>query len=325
MGRALLIALAAASLAACAVDETTSTQAAAAEGAAVATDPHAELPCAACHTGGLTDGRRAAVPKESCATSGCHQEGGPPEVSTATATFNHRDHGQDGEIAMACAGCHTHDDGAQPLRVSSDGCALCHLTDLRSSQPDDCRLCHQQPKHVAMSSQALPIPHSALPWVETGCVRCHYDVAEPATRVTLARCTDCHVNDTTVIAKGIGSDLHPSHTALTCTACHESGAHHVRAMSSAVQLACADCHVTEHGISLPDEWRDDGVCGDCHSTVHQAQQRLLLGVLPDGGSAPSSKFIAGITCRSCHLRNERTTASGYAIRGQAEACAGCHQ
>jgi hypothetical protein len=325
MGRALLglrTAVVMAVVAACGTDSPSArARLAASEGA----DPHAALTCAACHQGELPGTRRASVPRETCAASGCHMEGGPSHVSTATASFRHRDHALDGAVALSCAGCHTHDRGEQPLRVSVDGCALCHLSNLEGRTPDDCRLCHQQPKHVSLTSQALPIPHSALPWVETGCVRCHYDVAEPQTRVRLARCSGCHAQDTTVVARGIASDLHPAHVSVTCTACHEQGAHRVRAMSSAVQLACADCHVSEHGLELGRTWRGDDTCVSCHEAVHQAQQRLLLGLVEGTAASPSSKFIAGMTCRSCHIRTARTVASGDPIRGQAEACASCHR
>lgn len=329
MGRSLLTLCAALLLAACTPDGRPVEQATAVDvnGVAVATaqDSHRALPCAACHSGPLTGTRVAAVPGESCTTAGCHQEGGPSHVSTATATFRHLDHGEAGEIALSCAGCHTHSAAREPLRVSADGCALCHLSNLAGTQPDDCRLCHQQPRHVAMTSQALPIPHSALPWVETGCVRCHYDVAEPATRVGVAACATCHGRDTAIVARGIATDLHPDHTSVTCTSCHQDHAHRVRAMSSAVQLVCGDCHTREHGVVLGDDWNNDVTCASCHEAVHQPQQRLLLGMLPGAQAAPSSKFIAGITCRSCHIRTPRQDPAEAAIRGQAAACADCHR
>jgi hypothetical protein len=333
MGRAWLTLCAALLLAACGAEDPGEPAGAAAAPApaeapratAQAGDPHGELPCTACHTGALAGTRVAAVPRETCAASGCHADGGPPMVSTKTATFRHRDHGSGSEIALSCAGCHTHDVGREPLRVSVDGCALCHLTNLAGSQPDDCRLCHQQPQHVALTSQALPIPHSTLPWVETGCVRCHYDVAEPLTRVAMVTCAACHGRDQAIIGRGIGTDLHPSHSAVTCTSCHQGEAHRVRAMSSAVQLVCGDCHTREHDVVLGAQWNDDLTCASCHQAVHQPQQRLLLGMLPGTQAAPSSKFIAGITCRSCHIRPTAMNPSGEAIRGQAEACAGCHR
>lgn len=322
---------AAALFAACGADEyapTVSDSGATLSGTVARADPHARLPCTACHRGALAGTRIAGVPRETCATSGCHQEGGPAQVSTKTATFEHRDHARDGEVALSCAGCHTHTAGRQPLYVSVDGCALCHLSRLEGAEPADCRTCHQQPQHIALTSQALPIPHSSLPWVETGCVRCHYDVAEPATRVALSRCAACHGQDATLIGRGIATDLHPSHTSVNCSACHEGDAHRVRAMSSAVQLVCADCHVREHDLTVGVDWRHDATCTSCHEAVHQPQQRLLLGMMPGEVASPSSKFIAGITCRSCHIRSDRSVAdgaAGNAIRGQAEACSGCHR
>lgn len=329
MGRALLSLGAALLIAACGADERPADARAAGDSDSAAAapdhDPHGTLPCAACHAGALTGTRVAAVPRETCTAAGCHQEGGPSHVSTATATFRHLDHGATSEIALGCAGCHTHAGAREPLRVSVDGCALCHLADLAGTQPDDCRLCHQQPRHVAMTNQALPIPHSALPWVETGCVRCHYDVAEPVTRVRFETCAACHGRDADVVARGIARDLHTGHTAVTCTSCHQDDAHRVRAMSSAVQLVCGDCHVREHDVVLGDDWNNDVTCASCHEAVHQPQQRLLLGMIPGAQAAPSSKFIAGITCRSCHIRTARPTAADAALRGQAEACAGCHR
>jgi hypothetical protein len=326
MGRALLMLCAALLFAACGVDdpEITETRVATA-GEARGPDPHAALPCTACHTGSLTGTRVAAVPRASCAAAGCHQEGGPTTVSTATATFRHLDHGADSEIALSCAGCHTHDAGREPLRVSVDACALCHLADITGSKPSECRLCHQQVQHVALTSQALPVPHSTLPWVETGCVRCHFDVAEPQTRVSAASCAACHGRDQAIVARGIGTNLHPSHTSVNCTSCHQGDTHRVRAMSSAVLLVCADCHTREHDVVLGVDWNNDLTCAGCHMAVHQPQQRLLLGMLPGAQASPSTKFMAGITCRSCHVRPTATDPSGAAIRGQAEACAGCHR
>jgi hypothetical protein len=332
MGRALLILAAATLLAACRGEGGAAVRVAGtdtlASAGAYRPAAHAALPCAACHTGALAGTRIAAVPRESCAAAGCHVEGGPTQVSTKTATFRHLDHARDGEVALSCAGCHTHSEGGQELQVSVDACALCHLGRLEGSEPSDCRTCHQQPQHVALTSQALPIPHSSLPWVETGCVRCHYDVAEPLTRVALARCSACHGRDTTLVVRGIARDLHPTHTAVTCTACHDGEAHRVRAMSSAVQLVCGDCHVRAHDLTLGEQWSHSATCTHCHETVHQPQQRLLLGMLPGEAAVPSSKFIAGMTCRSCHMRSGPATASGAAgdaIRGQAQACAGCHR
>lgn len=293
--------------------------------ASASAEAHAGMACASCHNGLRADSGRASVPREACLESGCHDDGGPEVVQTGTITFQHRAHGRTGEVLATCAGCHDHHDPEQPLHVEVDACALCHLSEVSGAEPADCRLCHQQPNHVALTSQALPVPHSALPWVETGCVRCHYDVAMPPTRVSTQRCAGCHADVDLITQQGIGENLHPQHEGVSCTACHESGAHRVRAMSSAVDLVCADCHTREHGLPVGRDEVTTETCTSCHQTVHQAQQRMLLGMAADGEpAAPSTKFLAGITCRSCHARKPGGSPSDQAIRGQAEACAGCH-
>ncbi|MBI4541946.1 MAG: hypothetical protein HY705_02840 [Gemmatimonadetes bacterium] len=285
---------------------------------------HEQLACAACHQGDRAERGRASVPVEACAASGCHTDRGPESVQLANAVFGHRNHGASGAIRPACAGCHTHDRGEEPLRASVDTCALCHIGELSGEKPQQCQLCHRPTAHVNFTSQGVPVPHSSLPWLETGCIRCHYDVARPPVLVPNRRCAACHAQRTDqLLAAGIGTDLHPTHSGVTCTSCHETGTHRVLAMSSAVALVCADCHRLAHGLTLPDAWSDATTCAQCHRTVHAAQQRLLLGLLPGASAAPSPKFIAGITCRSCHIQGRGDPTA--AIRGQAEACAGCHR
>ncbi|MEX0892552.1 MAG: cytochrome c3 family protein [Gemmatimonadota bacterium] len=281
---------------------------------------HAELSCAVCHQGGSADAGRSAVPREACTS--CHEDVGPAVVSIGTVTFGHREHGGD-DVPLTCAGCHTHESWPAPLTAGVDACALCHAGQLTGEEPDACRTCHTQPQHVTLTSQGLPVPHSTLPWVETGCIRCHYDVAEPTTTVSAARCAACHDDAGTVAERSIGENLHPVHAGVTCTACHEAGSHHVRALSSAVALVCTDCHQLAHGQALEGPLAGSTTCAACHGTVHQAQQRLLLGLFDGAQAAPSAKFLAGITCRSCHVP---APADGPedAVRGQATTCQACH-
>jgi hypothetical protein len=313
MGRALLIAAALALLAACGGDPGP---------AVLAGDPHVRVTCQGCHNGPRAERGRAAVPAASCTAAGCHGDGGPEQVRLATATFAHRDHGATGPIVTGCAGCHTHDRGGEPLRASVDACAFCHVTQLAGTDPTDCRSCHQMPDHARLTSQGVPVAHSTLPWIETGCVRCHYDVAEPPVQVPMSRCAACHTDLERVTAAGIGDDLHPRHSGLTCTACHQAGAHRVRAISAAVTLVCADCHSRAHEQDLA-ALPGAAACVACHAGVHMPQQRLLLGIGFEERASPSLKFLAGITCRSCHVPGPGP-AGATPVRGKAEACAGCH-
>jgi hypothetical protein len=298
-------------------------------------DPHAGIACSGCHSGGTADFGRAAVPAASCLASGCHEDAGPRRVQLATATFEHRRHGHDGDIVPSCAGCHTHDEGRQPLRASVDACALCHLPDVRADSERPCQACHQEPQHVSLTSAGIPVPHGDLPWVQIGCVRCHYDVADPPIEVSLERCGACHQDLRGVTQAGAGRDLHPSHEGLTCTACHQAGTHHVREISSAVSLVCSDCHTRSHDLALTPwklegaaAWDNSATCLGCHDQVHRAQQQLLLGMLPGitEHTMASQKFVIGMTCRSCHvppLPGEAVLAD-VPIRGQARACQACH-
>lgn len=286
---------------------------------------HKGMACGSCHAGPKADFGRASVPRQTCVASGCHEDGGPEQVRTGTIAFPHRGHGQQGTVIPSCAGCHDHHSGAEALHVEVGACALCHVAAMSGDKSSDCKLCHDRPEHVALTSQGLPIPHGSLPWVETGCVRCHYDVAEPLVHVSLRKCATCHADLNAITAGGIGSDLHPTHSGLGCLSCHQEGAHRVRAMSSAVSLVCADCHAVAHRLRLPEQFQDNGACSACHRTVHQAQQRLFLGLMDEQSTAaPSSKFMAGVTCRSCHVRKPGTDSTSAPIRGQAPACAACH-
>lgn len=326
MGRVLLIGVALAGTLACSGGSAGNGQGGDALAGQQAQDPHGELACAACHQGARADLGRAAVPRAACTAAGCHADGGPAEVELATARFGHRDHTRNAAIQASCAGCHTHDAGGEPLHASVDACAICHLSEVAGQEAQDCRLCHQRPQHVQLTSQGVPVPHSSLPWIETGCVRCHYDVAEPPVEVRTSRCTTCHADVAAVTRSGIGEDLHPAHDGTTCTACHEARTHHVRAMSSAVDLVCADCHTEEHGVPVTDDPGVSATCSTCHQGTHAAQQRLVLGVLPgvDGQASPSTKFLAGLTCRSCHVP-PAADGGNQPVRGQASACAGCHR
>jgi hypothetical protein len=172
-----------------------------------------------------------------------------------------------------------------------------------------------------MTSQGVPVPHQGLPWIEGGCLRCHYEVTRPVHEVSLTRCAACHEDVDAATRRGIGDDLHPSHTGTTCSACHEADNHRIEAMSSAVDLKCATCHADAHGTNVVASGVGPGTCDVCHGAVHQEPQRLLLGLLPDSvGATPSNHFMNGLTCRSCHRSDSGT---GAAATGQA--CTDCHR
>ena len=316
MGRLLLLTLL---LASCAPPE--------ARVARGGTPDHAGLACVACHSGELAHGRLATVPREGCAASDCHRDGGPARVRLATVVFEHRSHGGDTVVAMTCAGCHGHDDGTEPLTASTDACALCHAAELGGDNGGDCRTCHARPEHEGTTSQGLPVEHTGLPWLGGECVRCHYDVSDPALHVETSRCLACHADLDAVTREGVGRDLHPTHTGVSCTSCHAEGGHRILAMSSAVDLQCGDCHLQVHDVEVTPDFPAPPTCNGCHRGAHAAQQRLVLGILPEDSAArPSEKFLDGLTCRSCHLPDARAAAGGgAAVVGSSVSCTGCHR
>jgi len=288
-------------------------------------DPHRDVACADCHSGVLVEADRAATPQAACTASGCHAEGGPRSVSLRSITFLHRNHGADSVVATACAGCHTHPSGLEPLTATVEPCALCHLSEQSAGNAGECRLCHTTLDHVAETSQGLALPHQGLPWVDGGCVRCHYDVTEAPVAVPLARCTACHADTERVVAQGIGEDLHQSHTGVGCLSCHEGTGHRIRAMSSAVRLECSQCHAEVHGVEPIPAWPGTGTCNACHDGIHREQQALVLGMVPGVGSPfPSDKFLDGLTCRSCHLPLPGDDPR-VAVEGNADGCRSCHR
>lgn len=288
-------------------------------------DPHADQLCVTCHRGDQAELGEAAVPPAACTASGCHTDSGPAQIQLSTVQFSHRGHGGDSaSVATACAGCHSHDEGGEPIPAGTDACTLCHSDLLRAEGGGDCRYCHNDLTFDGSTSQGLAIPHEELPWIQGECVRCHYDVAEPPTRVSAAQCATCHLDRSRVTAAGIGEDLHPDHTGVGCTACHAAGDHHIVAMSSAVNLECSQCHVRAHDLDVTSSFPGADTCNACHRATHLDQQRLVLGVVPEITAAPSEKFLDGLTCRSCHVGRPAAPENGAAVATSAS-CSGCHR
>ena len=296
-----------------------------ADAPAAVDDPHGDLACVRCHQGGRTDREVDAVPSRTCASGGCHQGGGPRRVRMAGVELRHEAHGAEAESEAGCAACHTHESGDAPLATVTQGCTLCHASQLDGDEPGDCRACHGHADHSGFTSQGLPVPHEDLPWISGQCVRCHYDVGQPVLAVEAASCAGCHTNVAAVMQAGIGQDLHPEHTVVGCTSCHQQAEHRIVAMSSAVALECSHCHVRVHGVDVAAGVPGTVTCNACHPGAHLEQQRLMLGVAPAGIEAtPSDKFMAGMTCRSCHIAEQALSDDARTNVGSSTSCAACH-
>ncbi len=302
-------------------------------------DPHASLTCASCHEYRLATpaqlavdrllhpdsvAGQAPVPEETCTTAGCHADQGPREVEFRSLSFEHRQHGGDTVVAMGCVACHAHQRGGEPLTAGLDPCSLCHLGAQSAGNMGECRQCHSSLDHISFSSQGVEVPHEGLSWLDGGCVRCHYDVTRARIDVPALSCRGCHSDEDQVLARGIGEDLHLSHVAVGCMSCHEGEAHRIRAMSSSVALICAECHREPHAVPTSVQWPGTATCNACHTGAHLEQQQMVLGLVPVfEDSDPSVKFIAGLTCTSCH-QPALSLDPAAPVRAPAESCQGCH-
>ncbi|HSG07838.1 MAG TPA: cytochrome c3 family protein [Longimicrobiales bacterium] len=282
---------------------------------------HGPLACADCHQGDVADRGVAAVPSRSCNRRACHGRDADEEVAFGVVSLSHKAHGTTDGPALECAACHIHGPAETALEVPVGTCALCHLEEMSGAGSADCATCHGVLQHDGETSQGVPVSHATLPWIGGRCVRCHYDVSPPDNAVQRVRCLTCH--EETPPSDSSSSELHQEHPQLNCTACHLPEAHSVRAMSTAIDLVCSDCHAEPHATGAPAMGRI-GLCDGCHQDAHSDQQRMFLGLVADDVMpVPSEKFLMGLTCRSCHAHEDGLEARRSAAAGAS--CTGCHE
>jgi len=158
----------------------------------LASDPdHGDLACVACHDGETVNGRLADVPPRTCSSADCHRTDNPAVVTLSTVEFEHRGHGATEDIPIGCAGCHAHDEGAEPLYTDQSSCALCHREEMSGANVADCVTCHTGSAE-AFTSQGLAVPREERNWIANDCVRCHRDVVSADEQVAISTCHTCH-------------------------------------------------------------------------------------------------------------------------------------
>jgi predicted CXXCH cytochrome family protein len=239
-------------------------------------------------------------------------------------SFRHSRHPMSSQRAVPCAACHTHREGSTVLRADSTTCALCHFADVSGPRDAGCATCHPAPKHMATTSQGVPLSHPMLSQAHVPCARCHFRLIEGDTTVVVARCAACHTARPPAKLPPADS-AHARHPELSCRSCHTGVVHRVLAMSGSIALECMDCHDRRHRRSIPADTSRTAKCSDCHAGVHAEQQRLILGVMPGEALSPSLMFMGGVTCRSCHVSPEGPRPKpGMSLKPGAAVCVGCH-
>ena len=278
------------------------------------TPGHEDLLCRSCHSGAMSDRKDAHVPQDVC--TACHSIETLPGDGQG---FDHGLHGGAGPVEMGCAGCHHHQEGDARLGAGRETCVLCHAGEMGAGDGEGCRSCHRDLPASVVTTQGVPLPHGVFEWMDDACLRCHYAVSAPST--VRESCAPCHTSGAPGAVTS-DADPHSVHVEVACAACHDDQGHRITAMSAAVGISCGDCHGAAHDVALRDSEDASPVCSTCHSSVHEAQQRLFLGVAPgDMGPEPSPKFLAGLSCRGCHVRDASAARHGV----DPVSCGRCHE
>jgi nitrate/TMAO reductase-like tetraheme cytochrome c subunit len=249
----------------------------------------------------------AEIEDAACTREGCHLEQRLGVVSYLGVRFDHRQHlgelqrGKD----LRCTSCHSQIVQGEHLTVTPSSCALCHFKDRPEGQPlGGCMGCHPAPPNLEY--QGVPIDHEQIVRDLVSCAKCHSDVAVGDGAAEEQRCWTCHNLVDRIEAFGNPTLLHEVHIAehnVECQQCHTEIQHKVVALEETLELDCANCH----------------------QGAHDAQRSLVAG---SGGhgveEAPSSMFLARVTCESCHaLPGEIAGHDGVSVAGEAT-CLSCH-
>lgn len=255
-----------------------------------------------------------------------------------------------GVAFASCASCH-----ADPhAGAMGKDCAACHATSgwdridgtalrgrfdhsttgftLRGSHASlDCPACHErtrpQPKGIRMTFVATRGPTSLARPETASCGSCHVDYHEGVfVQGGLAsRCESCHGEDAW-LPTSYGIERHNREAAFPLT-----GAHLV--------LPCAGCHASPTGAPAPVFRLPDRDCVACHAhgDPHAGQFGTLdctrchdtQAFTPSTFDHATARFVldgahAGVSCASCHPKEDVDGASVRRYRPLALECRSCH-
>lgn len=225
-----------------------------------------------------------------------------------------------------------------------------HPTVLRTADPDDCFMCHDDDA-LTMEKDGREIslyvdpeawtgsPHAAL-----DCLECHVgfdpDEMPHADPVVPVSCNDCHSN----AVRAAGMSNHPD--AANCSTCHDNV--HTGPGTLASNPTCVACHDAEQAVVQAGSHGHNGaapVCLDCHGAHRFAPADTEACLSCHGEREFVAQNIAGedieailsyrdsihgqaIECADCHSGHDLRPASDPASRvhhaNVATTCATCH-
>ncbi len=297
-----------------------------------ATSSHNDVPCISCHyapgikaeamgkfqaanqvvryvTGAYGTKPWAEIEDAACLRSGCHSlrkvEG---VVSYRGVRFDHTQHL--GELRrgkqLRCTSCHSQIVQGEHLAVTQTTCNLCHFKETDPGEPvAGCIGCHTSVPRV-VSPAGFVVDHQQYEEDLVSCVSCHEDVTRGSGEADEQRCWTCHNRPERIEEFENTTLIHRVHIAehnVECTQCHTEMVHDLFSLREAAELDCAACH----------------------QRVHEAQQQLYAGIGGhEAAEAPSSMFLARVSCTGCH-ELPRNVSAHESVRFAGEAsCLSCH-
>ena len=296
------------------------------------TSTHRNVPCIKCHiapgikaeamtkiqaanmvvkyfTGAYGTRPWAEIEDASCLRAGCHSDrliSGL--VDYKGVRFDHTQHLGEVRrgIQLRCTSCHSQIVQGTHIAVTEATCFLCHFRDRPVGQPlAGCTGCHPSPSRV-VSPEGFAIDHTQYVRDRIDCLSCHSQVTAGSGAVEQSRCISCHNEPQRLNRFQDAQLLHRVHVAdhdVACIQCHTPIEHRIVSLTTTVELDCKSCH----------------------ADVHRSQQQLYAGVGGHGtGAAPSSMFLARVSCLGCHSEASRLKGHERVQLAGETSCLACH-
>jgi len=297
-----------------------------------ASSSHNDVPCIKCHyapgiraeamgklqaanqvvkyiTGAYGTKPWAEIEDAACLRSGCHTDRKLEGArSYKGLLFDHARHLGDLRRGkqLRCTSCHSQIVQGEHLTVTESTCFLCHFKDRPVGAPvASCTGCHPSPPRIT-SPAGFVVDHPRYVEDLVSCVSCHREVTSGTGAAAQPRCFNCHNEPERLQQFGNTELVHRVHIAehnVECAQCHTPIEHRVTTLASSFALDCAGCH----------------------RGAHEAQRQLYAGLGGHGtASAPSTMFLASVSCESCHgLTRQIKAHEQVQVAGEAS-CLSCH-
>jgi nitrate/TMAO reductase-like tetraheme cytochrome c subunit len=304
-----------------------------------------------CLLGRVSSKPNALVEDVSCLRDGCHAKDSllsePVAYINQKYKFSHQGHvdAEMGGIRLLCTTCHSHFEGQEHFKVSTQVCFICHFLKNKTSgvrlAETKCRDCHDVPAESLKRGQA-EIDHGKFVASQLSCEQlCHAKQVDLDCNVADVQCLDCHEfrNHGELGA----ADLHEAHAGknkVECLACHEMIGHTASPIGKGhTSLKCDQSHQVPSEAAMLAEMESIKLpadCGLCHSDPHSGQfakacqqchsehgwkGRWVADVHGEGAGFPLVGKHRAVECSRCHIGAKLAAAR---FTGLPKTCEQCH-